>query len=44
MAQIHIKLNEETHKKLRQKARQYNYSIQEFVEKSLMRVAEDEQL
>jgi DNA (cytosine-5)-methyltransferase 1 len=41
MAQIHIKLDEKTHKKLRQKAKQYNYSIQEFVEKSLMMVAED---
>ncbi len=41
MAQIHIKLNDETHRKLCRKARKYNYSIQEFVEKSLMRVAED---
>jgi DNA (cytosine-5)-methyltransferase 1 len=41
MAQIHIKLNDKTHKKLRQKAKDYNYSIQELVEKYLMMVAED---
>jgi DNA (cytosine-5)-methyltransferase 1 len=41
MPQIHIKLNEDTHRKLSRKAREYNYSIQEFVEKSLMMVAED---
>ena len=35
MAQIHIKLSEETHKKLRKKAKDYNYSIQEFAEKVL---------
>jgi DNA (cytosine-5)-methyltransferase 1 len=44
MAQIHIKLNEKTHRKLRQKAKRYNYSIQEFVEKSLMRIADDSEL
>ncbi|MFH1212276.1 MAG: DNA (cytosine-5-)-methyltransferase [Candidatus Woesearchaeota archaeon] len=41
MPQIHIKLNEDTHRRLSRKAREYNYSIQEFVEKSLMMVAED---
>ncbi len=43
MPQIHIKLNTATHKKLRKKAKEYNYSIQEFVERSLMTVAEDSQ-
>ena len=41
MPQIHIKLNEDTHKKLSLRARKFNYSIQEFVEKSLMMVAEN---
>jgi DNA (cytosine-5)-methyltransferase 1 len=35
MAQIHIKLSEDAHKKLRKKAKEYNYSIQEFAEKVL---------
>jgi DNA (cytosine-5)-methyltransferase 1 len=43
MPQIHIKLNPNTHKKLLKKAKEYNYSIQEFVEKSIMMVAEDTQ-
>ncbi len=41
MAQIHIKLDDKTHKKLHKKAKEYNYSIQEFVEKYLMKAAED---
>lgn len=43
MPQIHIKLNPKTHRKLLKKAKEYNYSIQEFVEKSIMMVAEDTQ-
>ncbi|MDO8282874.1 MAG: DNA (cytosine-5-)-methyltransferase [Thermodesulfovibrionia bacterium] len=43
MPQIHIKLNPNTHKKLLKKAKEYNYSIQEFVEKSIMMVAEDKE-
>jgi DNA (cytosine-5)-methyltransferase 1 len=35
MAQIHIKLSPETHKELRKKAKEFNYSIQEFTEKVL---------
>lgn len=35
MAQIHIKLPDKTHKELRKKAREFNYSIQEFTEKVL---------
>lgn len=41
MAQIHIKLDNKTHRKLTKKAKEFNYSIQEFVERSLMMVAED---
>lgn len=43
MPQIHIKLNSKTHKELLRKAKEYNYSIQEFVERSLMMVAEESQ-
>lgn len=43
MPQIHIKLNSRTHKELLRKAKKYNYSIQEFVERSLMMVAEESQ-
>lgn len=43
MPQIHIKLNSTTHKKLLKKAKEFNYSIQEFVERSLMTVAEESQ-
>jgi DNA (cytosine-5)-methyltransferase 1 len=35
MAQIHIKLSDNAHKKLRKKAKEFNYSIQEFAEKVL---------
>lgn len=35
MSQIHIKLDEKLHKDLRKKAKEYNYSIQEFAEKVL---------
>ncbi len=44
MAQIHTKLDPKTHKKLQQKAKEYGYSLQEFIERTLMRAAEDEQL
>lgn len=43
MPQIHIKLKSITHKKLLKKAKEFNYSIQEFVERSLMTVAEESQ-
>jgi DNA (cytosine-5)-methyltransferase 1 len=41
MPKIHINLKTDTHKKLRAKARACNYSIQEFVERSLMMVADN---
>jgi len=44
MPQIHTKLDSKTHKKLQQKAKSYGYSLQEFIERTLMKVAEDEQL
>jgi DNA (cytosine-5)-methyltransferase 1 len=44
MPQIHTKLDSKTHKKLQKKARNYGYSLQEFIERTLMKVAEDEQL
>ena len=44
MPQIHTKLDSKTHKKLQKKAKDYGYSLQEFVERTLMKVADDEQL
>lgn len=44
MPQIHTKLDSKTHKKLQKKAKDYGYSLQEFIERTLMKVAEDEQL
>lgn len=44
MPQIHTKLDPKTHKKLQKKAKDYGYSLQEFIERTLMKVAEDEQL
>jgi DNA (cytosine-5)-methyltransferase 1 len=44
MPQIHTKLDSKTHKKLQKKAKNYGYSLQEFIERTLMKVAEDEQL
>jgi DNA (cytosine-5)-methyltransferase 1 len=41
MPKIHIQLKDDTHKKLRAKAKECNYSIQEFVERSLMVVADN---
>jgi len=35
MPQIHIKLPEKTHKSLKKKAKEYNFSVQEFVERTL---------
>lgn len=44
MPQLHTKLDSKTHKKLQKKAKDYGYSLQEFIERTLMKVAEDEQL
>ena len=44
MPQIHTKLDPKTHKKLQKRAKDYGYSLQEFIERTLMKVAEDEQL
>jgi DNA (cytosine-5)-methyltransferase 1 len=44
MPQIHTKLDSKTHKKLQKRAKDYGYSLQEFIERTLMKVAEDEQL
>lgn len=44
MPQIHTKLDPKTHKKLQKKAKDYGYSLQEFIERTLMKVADDEQL
>jgi len=44
MPQIHTKLDTKTHKKLQKRAKDYGYSLQEFIERTLMKVAEDEQL
>lgn len=41
MPKIHIKLSDDTHQKLAKQAKEYNYSIQEFVERSLMVVADN---
>jgi DNA (cytosine-5)-methyltransferase 1 len=40
MSQIHIKLKDKTHKSLKKKAHQLNYSLQEFVEKALETIDE----
>jgi DNA (cytosine-5)-methyltransferase 1 len=42
MSKIHIQLKEDTHKKLRAKAKGCNYSIQELVERAIMMIAEDD--
>jgi DNA (cytosine-5)-methyltransferase 1 len=45
MSQIHIKIDEKTHKKLKKQAKKYNYSMQEFTEKVLtLAVKEPESL
>jgi DNA (cytosine-5)-methyltransferase 1 len=41
MPQIHVKLDEETHRKLSQQAREFNYSIQEFAVKALQQAADN---
>ena len=45
MSQIHIKIDEKTHIKLKKQAKKYNYSLQEFTEKVLtLAVKEPESL
>ena len=44
MPQIHTKLDPKTHKKLQKKAKDIGYSLQEFIERTLIKVADDEQL
>lgn len=44
MPQIHIKLPDKTHKSLKKKATEYNYSLQEFVERILETCVVKEQL
>lgn len=44
MAQIHIKLKENTKKALRKKAVEYNYTLQEFIERGLSNLVVNEQL
>ncbi len=44
MSQIHIKLTDETHNELKKKAKEYNYSIQEFAEKVLTDAVNDPSL
>ena len=42
MSQIHIKLKDKTHKSLKKKAHKLNYSLQEFVEKALETIDEQQ--
>jgi DNA (cytosine-5)-methyltransferase 1 len=44
MSQVHIKISNKTHKELRKKAKEYNYSIQEFAEKVLTAAINDPSL